>query len=709
MNYWTPAGKQLVEDTGIEVIDRDDGNLLNMTPAWVGWGGSRKYWQSDIDEAHSKGLAITAYEGLFYTSWGDFIFKDGEIYTRPDYENIFGKSDGQPAEYPLKALYQSPYWGTYFPDKWRNPDGSVMVDPIEGGCARNVQNSVIGSPDWGMAYMSIHNPHYLDFIKKCLEIDVDIGFDGIQIDCVEATPFALWQGGDFSPWAEQKFKEYLAHTYTPEELSRMGVEEIREFSLRAYVLNRDYRNRVNVDDLVVRAWSNFEYEAYHRFLSAIYNHVKSYSQAKGRNDFSVTGNKCPVDSPFAIISNKYSDVTWFEYGGDLFSILPPMRLTLLVRQAWALSRSKPVWQNFIAGTEEIGQYISRDSANLLAMMYAQVYSLGGVYIVHRQYDTPGGEVPMGPKSSKMTGSYCKFVQENETYFVDAYPRKSRIGIAYSLPSKMLGYYPSLEFERSWDWDTGLLGLSHVLEREHIPHDFIVLGDSKYWDEYDISSALSDRDVLVLSNAEVMTEEQVRAIRSFVEKGGRLLSFGAIATRDEEYNLRETPALADLTKSGLNSVGEGKALHLSGNPGFEYWTNVIQDRKEDPSNYQLMRDAVGSLLERPAIIETNAPDTVFMSVLQQGNQNLQIHLVNLDYNVRDDSVREKDGIKIKTELPSGFLIEGKEGRLMTPDRGPFYDPYAERLEFSSADGYVEFEVPVLRIYSIATIYDPRHVG
>lgn len=486
----------------------------------------------------------------------------------------------------------------------------------------------------------------------------------------------------------------------------MGIEEIQESSLCKYILGRGYRNRVNVDDPIIRAWSNFEYEAYYKFLSAVYNHVKNYSQAKGRSDFSVTGNKSPVDSPFAMISNKYSDVTWFEHGGVLpIPILPPGRLTLLVRQAWALSRSKPVWMNFVAETADIGGYITHDSANLLAMMFAQVYSLGAVYIVHRQYDAPSGVVPMGPKSSKMTASYCRFVRDNKAYFVDAYPCRSPIGIAYSLPSKMLGYYRSLEFDRLWEWDNALLGLSHVLEREHIPHDFIILGHPRYWDEYDISSALSDRHLLVLSNAEVITEEQVGAIRSFVEEGGRLLSFGAIATRDEEYNPRGTPALADLTKPGLKSVGEGKALHLSGNPGFEYWRNVIQDRKQDPSNYKRMRDAVASLLEGPPTIETNAPDTVSMSVLQQGDRSLQVHLVNLNYNVRGDSIAEKSDIKIKVRVPSGFPIERKEGRLLTPDM----EGYSQRLELTAIDGYVELEVPHLRIYSIATIYDPRYFG
>jgi hypothetical protein len=78
-------------------------------------------------------------------------------------------------------------------------------------------------------------------------------------------------------------------------------------------------------------------------------------------------------------------------------------------------------------------------------------------------------------------------------------------------------------------------------------------------------------------------------------------------------------------------------------------------------------------------------------------------VNLDYNEEDDSIPEKDGLRIKVKVPSGFSIEGKEGGLMTPDG----NGSPQRLEYTLLEGYVELEVPHLRIYSIATIYDPAY--
>jgi len=111
----------------------------------------------------------------------------------------------------------------------------------------------------------------------------------------------------------------------------------------------------------------------------------------------------------------------------------------------------------------------------------------------------------------------------------------------------------------------------------------------------------------------------------------------------------------------------------------------------------------SLSKQSPIIQTDAPDTVSINLLQQGDRSFQVHVVNLDYDESDDSVREKDRIRIKARLPSGFLVEGKEGRLLTPDR----DSYSGRLEYGASDKYVELEVPHLRIYSIAATFNSAY--
>lgn len=695
LDYWTLDGNKYAHDAGIEVIDWLGAGAIDSTPAMV-W---RQGLKAIVDDVHSLGLMTTAYENLMGTLYGDFVLaRDGLIYPS-------SQAAGERYRYPLRALYQSQYWSNYFGEKWRTPDGTIMEDPIEDGCAKNLQNEIIEFPDWGFALVSIHNPYYLEYAKKCLEIDVNIGFDGVNLDNINCTAFGFWHGGDFSPWAEHKFREYLSKTYSNKQLSAMGVRDLDEFSLRKYLLNRGYSDNVRTDDPIVKSWSRFEYEAFDDFLSAVCDHVKAYARSKGNDWFAVSGNIYNLrgyPSPFTILGTKSFDVIWLEDGGQF---VPPGRISLVTRQGWALSKSqKPVWQHICAETPDVGKYLIGNYPNLLAIIFAQVYSVGGIYLADRLYYVAFTEPvrhAMARKSSELVTSYCRFVHENKRHFVDARPSAASIAVAYSLPTMMMGFYPSVGVLSSWEWDRGIMGISHVLDRMHVPFDFIVLGHPEFWDDSEALSRLSDYEILVLSNAEAMSDEQAGAIRNFVEKGGALLSFGAIATRDQDSNPRRTMALGGLIKPGLNTVRNGKTLHLSGNPGFSYWRHVVEERKEDTSNYKTIRDAVLSLSRAPPAINTNAPDNVSVSLLRQADRSIQVHIVNLDYNEEDDSIAEKDGLRIKVKVPSGFSIEEKEGRLMTPDG----NGSPERLEYTFLDGYVEFEVPHLRIYSIATIYDP----
>jgi len=694
VDYWNPEGKRYVEDARIEAIDYELGNIVVWTPAW----GYQRYHRATVDELHSKGVMTRAYESPFLAIWGEYVFTGlGEIY--PSDAGI----SGEKVRYPLRALYQSDYWDRYFAEKWTNPDGSVMTDPIEGGAARNLNYAILDDPTWNVTVMSIHNPKYLDYVKKCLKLDIDAGFDGLSLDFMNAPAFAWWLGGDFSPWAEHHFKQYLSESYSEAQLSAMGIRDLDKFSLRKYVLDRGYA----IDSPVIRSWSKFEYASFDEFVLSICAYAKVYSTSKGSDSFPISGNiyNLRAGNPFTIMATNHFDIIWTE---ECEHITPPYRTSLLVRQGWALSRSyKPVWQHVCFINPQIAKCIELDYANLLGIIYAQAYSAGGVYLARRFYDvgsSPGySSRAIGPRSYKLITSYCRFVRENKAYFFDARPCGSAVAIAYSLPTMMMGSFYPLGVNRSWEWDQGTMGVSHVLDREHIPFDFMILGHPQFWDDSEALADLSDHDILVLSNAEAMSDGQAAAIKSFVEGGGGLLSFGAIGTRDEDYGPRRTAALRDLTRPGLNIVGNGKTLHLSGNPGYSYWRNVVEERREDPSNYNRIRDAVASLSRGPPAIDTNAPDNVSVSLLRQGDRSFQVHVVNLDYDELDDSVKEKDRIKIKARLPSGFPIEGKEGRLLTPDG----DGYSGHLECSASEGYVEFEIPHVRIYSIAAIYDPKY--
>lgn len=373
VDFWNAEGKQFVADARIEAIDYGPGNLVATTPAW----GYLKYHKSIVDEAHMFNVMFRAYEAPFLASYGNYIFANGKIY--PSTESTVA---GETVRYPLRALYQSDYWYRYFAEKWTNPDGSVMVDPIEGGAARTLKYEILYDPTWGVTIMSIHNPLYLDYVKKCLQLDIDAGMDGLSLDFMNAPAFAWWLGGDFSLWAEQRFKQYLSEHYSEAQLSTRGIRDLSKFSLRAYVLGKGYA----IDNPVIQSWSKFEYSTFDEFVRSICDYAKAYSKSKGKEPFPISGNiyNLRAGNPFTIMATNHFDLIWTE---ECEHITPPYRTSLIVRQGWALSRShKPVWQHVCFANPGVARCIELDYANLLAIIYAQAYSAGRVYLSRRYYD-----------------------------------------------------------------------------------------------------------------------------------------------------------------------------------------------------------------------------------------------------------------------------------------------------------------------------------
>lgn len=218
-------------------------------------------------------------------------------------------------------------------------------------------------------------------------------------------------------------------------------------------MSKGYSNTVNIDDPIVKALSKFEYEAFTRFLHEVYAHAKNYAKSKGNTSFLVAGNiyNLWADSPLSIIADKYSDVTWLELSPD---VVPPGRASLMARQGWALSRSRPGWTFFCSGfdSRDIMKYIKNDYANLVGIVFAQMYSVGSVYHANRSYPIPFAPPTfnhsIGPRSSELTAEYCRFIHENKIHFLDATPCTAPIAIAYSLPTMMMGFYPNFGVNKS---------------------------------------------------------------------------------------------------------------------------------------------------------------------------------------------------------------------------------------------------------------------
>ncbi|MBI5686801.1 MAG: hypothetical protein HZC54_17170 [Verrucomicrobia bacterium] len=173
--------------------------------------------------------------------------------------------------------------------------------------------------------------------------------------------------------------------------------------------------------------------------------------------------------------------------------------------------------------------------------------------------------------------------------------------------------------------------------------------------------LSRWPALVMAGCVALSDAQVKAIRRYVARGGRLCVVGPLATHNEWMLPRKKPALDDLPPDRVVRVGE------KGD-----WLDAI-------------RRACGGQLSLS--VTTDSPG-LCAELTEQPNRRM-VHLVNYrtDNPMKDTTVR--------VALPKGRAA--KSVTLASPDRANDIT-----LPFKEEAGFVTFAVPAVGVYEIAVV-------
>jgi hypothetical protein len=137
-------------------------------------------------------------------------------------------------------------------------------------------------------------------------------------------------------------------------------------------------------------------------------------------------------------------------------------------------------------------------------------------------------------------------------------------------------------------------------------------------------------VLVLADLELISDELVNAIRSYVRGGGGLVMTGKATQFDEHSYRREKAVLADLfsempgNKSLTSTFGKGRAAYI---PQVVLPAKFVIGML--PENRHELLDAVGWAANGSLRVEVRAPETVTMSLYVQPSGRRMLHLVNYD--------------------------------------------------------------------------------
>lgn len=463
--------------------------------------------------------------------------------------------------------------------------------------------------------------------------------DGIHVDNLGESNTQYPQYYAFGVWARARFRYWLQEQFSPSELDEMGIGNLAQFDILAYVLramksmdgDRDAQmnNEQWTQDPIWLSYLVFLSEAAATYHKTFYRTTKQ-ATAWG-SDIMVAGNLVPV-SPGATLVRGACDLPIFEwwttkgFGPSRPMGLPPFArigyVTRLAAHLCTASYSVPslyVSKNLSGeGHENLHKVLAMD-----ALANAGVLDYG--------YQFLDGYSPGTSASAAFVNRFVSSNSERLTshrYLPDIalvysdWSQTANITVRCVMPEKMFDEYAG--------WATYL---SHA----HRQWDVLLAEDMDL-------QRLSDFSVVVLPSVSVLTDEQAAALRQYVDNGGRLIVTGDTGSRDgpSGYLLpRATGALTDLVSN--------PNVHMTPErPASAYWASSGSGAEQ-----------LDALLDFPTHVPpvtTDAPETVSVDLgcaYEDGAHELTLDLVNYALDPQTDAVTPAPDVTVQVTMPDGW--------------------------------------------------------
>lgn len=295
----------------------------------------------------------------------------------------------------------------------------------------------------------------------------------------------------------------------------------------------------------------------------------------------------------------------------------------------------------------------------------------------------------------------------------AFYRKQRdlyVGSEDVAPVAVLRSYASITYNNASAGLSAML-VEQTLIQAKLPFCLIT-------DEHLADLSPATTKVLILPNAECLSDEQLRAVQRYLASGGGLVATEQAGLYDAWRRARVEPGLHDLVDgqrpaNGRNgssaeavvvrkpqhkALGRGRSVFISelefdGSlpPDQPYFTLGTEFWKR-PKNWRDLVDAISWAAGEKMPVSVIAPDFVAMNLLEQAEKRRRIiHLVNYG----TEGNRSIAGISIRCATPEGKPATAV--RFYAPDESES-KPIDFRLEGTEA----VFKAPELQTYGVVTV-------
>jgi hypothetical protein len=276
---------------------------------------------------------------------------------------------------------------------------------------------------------------------------------------------------------------------------------------------------------------------------------------------------------------------------------------------------------------------------------------------------------------------------------------------------VLRSYPSITYHNSRAGLSAIL-VEQALIQGKVPFQFA-------FDEHLAHLSPSSCKVLILPDSECLSDDQLAAIRRFVQAGGGLVATEQAGLYDHWRRLRVKPGLEGLVDVQASAAayqeevaaspilagaptrkqfGQGRVVYLPGiafdgaMPAAEPYFTIGPEFWKRPKNWRELLDAVAWAAQGDIPLQVTGPDFLGANLVEQPEKNRRlVHLVN--YNVRVTPTIEN--IQLKCAVPEGKTAKAVMLYSIQSEAG-------DALKFSAQEGNAVFTIPRLDTYCIAVV-------
>lgn len=528
-----------------------------------------------------------------------------------------------------------------------------------------------------LVHVDFSNPQLLDY--RCREIKRlvrEIRPDGVHIDNHGDINILYPHAQAFGVWSVAGFRQWLQKHVKPEQLRKFGIEDVSQFDIREYVLNRRFQAEQKpqqalsdlrwTEDPIWLHFLLFKVESELNFHKAVYQAAKEAASEIGI-DLMVSGNVIPL-FPARTLLRGSCDIACFEwtmtkqFGPIRPSGLPPEgRVGHATKVGAAISNAGYCWATIYVPRELSGE----GHGNLHKMLAFECLANRGL-LDYGHWFLDG----YSPGTIESIGFVNRFVINHQKLLSKRKPF-SDVALVYCPYTELttitpVGVRTSLFLDEYIGW-------ADFLSKNHFQWDVLLSQDLT-------AENLKRFSVIILPSIRVLTDEQFQAIWDYVCSGGRVVATGSTGTRFgvSQYLMpRPSPVLIKVQHPRLRVTN----AYVGVNRMDEEMKRLLDFKDWQP------------------VLETNASKTVGTYLHWNGSVNkpvLTLDLVNYDIDVATDRVKPTSPVKIALRLPKWLFKRRIDVIALDPELEETGQKAQVKVE-RTPDNRLLLHVPSFRFY------------